>query len=367
MSTNPTPSGLVAADGSRVVSFAALHRFCVRALLATSLSEVDARTGADVLATTDAWGVHSHGTRNLRGYLRRLLAGGLRPDGDPHVVAEDGSWAIVDADSSLGMVGSVFAMRVAIEKARVHGIAYVGVRNSCHFGAAGYYTCLAANDGLIGIAVANDTPSVAAPGSRAPVLGSNPISYAVPAGRHHPMFLDISIATVAGQKVWAARERGLPVPETWLVGPDGRPTSDASLYPHSGALAPAAGHKGYGLGLLGETLAGIVSGAAVTWGVLSWMIADQAVPTGHGAGFIAIDCDAMMPSGQMGRRMEALIDEVHAAPRADGVERLYVPGEMEWERHDRAMTTGIVLAPDLVAALAESAALTGLDLEADLA
>ena len=112
-----------------------------------------------------------------------------------------------------------------IEQARQQGIAYVGVRNSCHFGAAGYYTWLAAQEGLIGIAMANDIPSVAAPGSRGAITGSNPISYAIPAGRHPAMLLDMSTATVAGGKVYAARMRGETIPNTWLVGADGRPTT----------------------------------------------------------------------------------------------------------------------------------------------
>jgi len=349
------------------VPFAALHRFCEEAFLCAGLSDADATVGADVLATTDAWGVFTHGTKLLRGYLRRLQAGGLRPRGRPHLAVEGGAWAIVDDDSALGMVGSVYAMEVAIAKARNQGIAYVGIRNSCHFGAAGYYAWLAAREGLLGLSMANDVPSVAAPGSRTAVTGSNPIAYAVPAGRHRPILLDISIATVAGGKVYAARDRGAAIPDNWLIGPDGRPTSDASLYPAQATLMPMAGHKGYGIALLVETLSGILTGAAVTWGVRGWMSDDPAAPTHHGAAFLAIDCDAMMPAGEFGRRMDALIDEIHAAPRADDVERVFVPGEMEWERYDKAMTEGVRLPPDVVASLAEAAALVGLDIDRDLA
>jgi ureidoglycolate dehydrogenase (NAD+) len=180
------------------------------------------------------------------------------------------------------------------------------------------------------------------------------------------MFLDMSIATVAGGKVYAAKERGEPVPDTWLIGADGRPTTDPSRYPSAGALAPAAGHKGYGLALLIETLSGVLTGAGFTWGVRSWMTDDPALPTNHGAAFLAIDCDALMPSGEFASRMEKLIDEIHAAPRAAGIERIYVPGEKEWDRYDDAMATGITLPPDVVHSLREAAAVFGLDLERDL-
>ncbi len=347
------------------VKYAALHRFVVEAFRRAGLSEADATVGADVLATTDAWGVFTHGTKSLRGYLRRIKAGGLRPAGRPHVAAEGSAWAVVDGDSSLGMITSVLAMQTAVAKARQCGLAYVGVRNSCHFGAAGYYTWVAAHEGLIGLSMANDTPSVAAPGSRGGITGSNPISYAVPAGRYPPLLLDMSTATVAGGKVYAARARGERIPDTWVLDARGKPTTDPSAYPDAGALQPAAGHKGYGLALLIETLAGLLTGAAVTWGVRTWMWDDGPQPTLHGAAFLAIDTNTIMPGAAFARRMEALVDEIHAAPRAEGVERLYVPGEMEWERHARALREGIRLPADVVASLQEAGKMVGLDWQDD--
>lgn len=325
------------------------------------MSEADAATGADVLSTTDAWGVFTHGTKSLAGYLRRLKAGGLRAQGRPRIVAEGGGWATVDGDSALGMVTSVFAMQTAIAKARQQGIAYVGVRNSCHFGAAGYYPWLAAREGLIGIAMANDIPSVAAPGSRGAVTGSNPLAYAVPAGKHRPMLLDISTATVAGGKVYAAKARGEPIPGNWIIDATGKPTTDLSGFPHSCALLPMSGHKGYGLSLLIETLSGMLSGAAVTWGVRSWAHDDATLRTLHGAAFLAIDVMCIMPPAAFATRIESLIHEIHNSPRAEGVERLLVPGELEWERHERAMREGICLPADVVTSLNVAAELAGLD------
>jgi LDH2 family malate/lactate/ureidoglycolate dehydrogenase len=348
---------------ARCVSFESLHRFAFEAFRRVGLSDADASVGADVLATTDAWGVFTHGTKCLAGYLRRLQAGGLRAKGQPRVVAEGGAWATVDGDSALGMVTSVFAMQTAVAKAKQQGVAYIGVRNSCHFGAAGYYAWLAAKEGLIGLSMANDIPSVAAPGSRGAITGSNPLSYAIPAGRYLPMLLDMSTATVAGGKVYAAGARGDRIPETWLLGADGKPTTDPSGYPAVGALQPAAGHKGYGLALLIETLSGLLSGAAFTSRVGSWMWDDGRQSTNHGAAFLAIDTNAIMPASEFAHRMETLIGEIHAAPRADGVDRLFVPGEMEWERHDYAMKHGISLPDDVVASLKKAAELSGLDLE----
>ena len=236
------------------------------------------------------------------------------------------------------------------------------MRNSCHFGAAGYYSWPAAREGLIGLSMANDKPSVAAPGSRGGITGSNPIAYAVLPGKHRAILLDMSVATVAGGKVDAARTRGEKIPATWLVGGDGKPTTDPSGYPEVGALQPAAGHKGYGIALLIETLAGLLSGAGVTHGVGNWLWDDGTPPTNHGAAFIAVDTDAIMPAGKFTRRVEAMVEEIHNAPRVEGVDRIDVPGEMEWERYDRAMKEGIQLPPDVVTSLHDAASMTGLKL-----
>ncbi len=142
-----------------------LTRFAIDVFQSVGVSPEAARTTADVLVTTDTWGVHTHGVKAMRGYVRRLRAGGLRAQAAPRVVSEGPAWAIVDGDSGLGMVTSVLAMQTAIAKARACGIGYAGVRNSCHFGAAGYYVALAARQNMLGLAMANDVPSVTAPGA----------------------------------------------------------------------------------------------------------------------------------------------------------------------------------------------------------
>jgi len=338
-----------------------LTRFIEQALAACGVVPAQAQIAAEVLATTDSWGVFTHGSKLLSGYVRRLRKGGLRTDAEPRVAAEGPAWALVDGESVLGQAAAAFAMRQAIAKARATGIGYVGVRNSCHFGAAGYYAWMAAREGLIGMAMANDVPSVAAPGSRRAVLGSNPLAYAIPAERHPPILLDISIATVAGGKVYARRRRGEPIPPDWLIGPDGRPTVDGSLYPQEAALAPMGGHKGYGLGLLIETLSAVATGAAVTHRVGSWMFDDGTRPTDHGAALLAIDAACLAGDGQFLRRVDALIDELHAAPAAEGSPGVLVPGELEWRRRAAALQEGLDFPEDVRSVLREVADELALD------
>lgn len=328
-----------------------LRQFCVEALTSVGVNETDARATADVLVTTDTWGIFTHGTKNLRGYIRRLRGGGLGARAVPKVVKEGPAWAMVDGDSALGMVTSVFAMRTAMAKAKTAGVAYVGVRNGCHFGAAGYYAAMAVPESMIGIAVCNDRPTVTVPGARGAVLGSNPFAFAVPAGSEKPILLDMATSTVAGGKVFAAAARGEKIPEHWLVDASGLPTNDPKLFPDSATLTPMAGHKGYGLALLIETLSGVLTGAAIAQHILSWSFDDASLVTGHGAAFIAVDVNSIMPIEQFKQRVDQTIREIREAPKAKGVDRIFLPGEMEWERREKALVEGIDLPEDVAAKL----------------
>jgi LDH2 family malate/lactate/ureidoglycolate dehydrogenase len=325
-----------------IIDVAAATSFCAKALEKAGLSSADAQVAAEVLVTTDTWGVFTHGMKNLRGYIRRLRGGGLRSHGRPAVEAGGLAWARVNGDSSLAMVTSAFAMNAAIERAKQAGIGFVTVRNSCHFGAAGMYAWMAARDGFIGIAMSNDTPTVTVPGGRGPVLGSNPFAFAAPNGPAPPFLLDMATSTVAGGKVFAAAAAGKAVPESWIVDAEGLPTTNPNAFPHEGALTPMAGHKGYGLALMIETLSGVLSGSALAGQILSWSFAEAACATDHGAAFIAINIEAFMQRVEFETRLQGLLEKIRSAPKARGVDRIYVPGEMEWERRAIALERGIV-------------------------
>ena len=334
------------AEGA-TVSLENLHAFCVEVLEKNGVSREDANTTAAALVMTDSWGVRTHGCTLLPGYVKRLQAGGLRTDRSPEVIAEGPAWMIVDGGSCLGQVTSTFAMRQAIEKARTSGLCYAGVRNSCHFGAAGYYAWLAAQESMLGIVMANDVPSVAAPGSQRAVTGSNPIAYAIPTGDRDPIFLDIAISTVAGGKVYEAHRTGKPIPPGWLIGPDGLPTTDPDDFPQRTSLTPMAGHKGYGLALLVEVLSAVMTGAAITWQVGNWIFGDASKPTHHGAAFLVFDVASLGSEEAFFQRIGALIDEIHESPTAEG-QRIFLPGEKEWERRRKALDQGLPLSQDIV-------------------
>jgi LDH2 family malate/lactate/ureidoglycolate dehydrogenase len=345
------------------ISVSNLHAFCVEALLKSGISRADAETTADVLVTTDTWGTFTHGTKALRNYIRRIQGGGLKRNGQPQVISEGPAWAMVDGDSSLGMVSSVFAMRKAMEKARTAGIACVGLRNNCHYGAAGYYAAMAIPENMIGFSMANDVPTVNAPGAKGSVMGSNPFGFAAPSGREHPVMLDMATSNVAGGKVFAAATLGKSIPGHWLLDADAKPTTDPTLFSHAGSLAPLGGYKGFGLAFMIETLAGVLTGASMSWQVLSWTFSDPSLPTGHGATFIAVNIEAFLPIASFKERMDHLIQEIHATPKAEGSERVFMPGEIEFERRAKALVDGIEFPDDVTASLRGLAADLGLDLE----
>ena len=335
--------------GSQRIRIQDLEKICLDAMKKAGMSEEDARITADVLVTTDTWGVYTHGTKQLRPLLKNFRDGKMDLAAAAELVAQGPAWALYDGHKSMPMVTSRRAMSTAVEKARAAGIAWVGVRNSGHFGAAGYYANMAAREGMLGISMCNVDPGVAVPGSRGPVLGTNPIAYAVPTGHGKPVFLDIATSVVAAGKVYAAQAAGKPIPEGWLVDKDGLPTTDPTGYPLLGALLPMAGHKGYGIALMIEILTGVLCGGAFGRDVVSWVNGPE--PVNQSLAFMAIDVSLGMPREQFEARMDKLVLSIRGAPRALDVDRIYLPGEKEWENREKALRGGLVLPADVVASL----------------
>ena len=324
------------------------------------MRESDARTTADALVTTDAWGIPSHGTIALRKYMERVRAGGVDARAVPEVVRESAAWAIVDGHDALGMVTACRAMQVAIEKARGAGIAYVGVRGSTHFGAAGYYANLAARQQMIGLSMTNADPVMAGVGSRGRIIGNNPLAFAAPVGEGHPVLLDIAMSEVAGGKVIGALAEGRTIPDHWMLDTDGRPTTDPSWFPREGALQPVGAHKGYGLAVMVEILVAVLTGGGMTDQIVPWSRRPES-PTNTGHAFVAIDINAIMPLQQFEDRITHLCGKLRSADIADGAQQILMPGQIEWERYDQAMAHGMVLPRRVIESLEGLAGDVGMD------
>lgn len=340
-----------------------LREFSVKALMNAGLTKENAKMTADVLITTDTFGVLTHGTKNLNQYIQKMHAGGLDAKAEPTVEAEGPAFAILNGNKAVGMVSGCKAMNLAIEKAKQCGIAYVGVKNSCHFGAAGYYANLAAREGLIGLSMSNADPVIAVPNGSKKAIGTNPFSFAAPLGNGKSIFLDIALSNVAALKVIMAQEKNQQIPDTWLVDEEGLPTTDAFKFPKNASLQPMAAHKGYGFAVLVELLASVMTGAGILSQVTSWNL-DLSSTNNAGHAFIAIDISKMLPMDMFVSRINQMAEELKNGPKAKGAEKIFLPGEMEWERREKALSSGeLELTDAMVASLQQLADSMGLTLE----
>jgi LDH2 family malate/lactate/ureidoglycolate dehydrogenase len=340
-----------------------LKTFCAYALQSVGLDENDALTTAEVLVTTDMWGTFSHGTNHLRNYIKKIRAGGINTKAKPEIILEGESWAIIDGHAAIGMVTAYKGMELSIQKAKKNVIGYVGVRNGNHFGAAGFYANMPIKHDMIGFAMSNADSNMSAPGGRKSVIGNNPFAYAAHAGEEYPIFLDIALSATAATKIVAAKAKGNKIPEGWIANGEGFPTTEIGDWPSVGSLLPMAGHKGYGLALLVEVLAAVLSGSSVTREVKGWLgpLIGEFPGTGHA--FIAIDVGKIMPIGEFKQRMDEMIRNIKNSPKAKGSERIWLPGEMEWERRAVAIREGILLPEIVLNSLAKLAREVGRDFQ----
>lgn len=348
---------------ARRIQIAALKEFCTRALTHEGMSEEDARLCAEVLAETDAFGTHSHGTKNLFNYIKKFRAGGMDAHAASQVVSEGPAYALIDAHNGMGESASYRAMSLAIEKAKSTGIALVVVKNSSHFGAAGYYANLAAKAGMLGLSMSNVDPNMTVPGARGMVIGNNPLAYAAPAQSTPSIFLDIAMSNVASLKVVQARKDGRSIPNTWIVDKNGLPTTDPSHYPEEGAMQPFAAHKGYGMAVLVELLTGALSGGGMgtSGDIVSWCFQLEK-PNNVCHAFLVVNPDVFCGAEDYAVRSESMAQNLRSAPKAQGAQRVYTPGEIEWERHRAAEANGLELPADVAESLEGLSADIGLPL-----
>jgi LDH2 family malate/lactate/ureidoglycolate dehydrogenase len=302
-----------------------LASFCRSVLEAAGLPPGDAAVVADVLVDANREGIDTHGVSRLPVYVSGLRRG--RFSARPRVVRERTAPALgrMDGGGGMGALVAVRAMEFALELAGEAGIGFVAVRNSSHYGPASYYCKLAADRGMVGMALTN-TPSGVPPwGGKSAYFGTNPIAFAFPGRDSEHVVVDLSTSIVArGHIIQAARE-GRPIPEGWAVDRDGNPTTDAAAA-LDGAVLPMAGPKGYALALAVEILAGVLTGAAYGSHVGS-MYDDGTAPVDVGHAFMAIRVSGLMGLETFQSRLEEMVREIKSVPLAPGHEAIHIPGE----------------------------------------
>jgi len=343
-------------DDGAVVQ-APLLRDWTAALISRIGTPADVATDvADVLVASDRRGIASHGTARLPQYVALVEAAVLDPAARPTVAAERAALARFDAGNGWGHHAGRVATDWTIDAARRAGCATAVVGGSNHYGIAGWYALRAAAAGMIGISMTNSSPLVAPTRARDPLIGTNPIAIAAPAGRWGTICLDMATSTVPRGRIEVAARRGETLPIGWAIDAQGRPatTPEAAL---EGALLPlggleeTAGYKGYGLALAVDLLTGVLSGSAFGPGIVP-LFSTHAGPANLGQVFVAIDPDALDVAGAFERRLEGYLDELTSAPTVpDAPDRVLVPGEPEAAAERRADERGVVVDAEHAAAL----------------
>ena len=331
-----------------------LHAFLVDMLVAMKMSRDSADTTAGLMVRTDLRGVDSHGIDMLPRYHELWREGVIVMDAEPSVVRDDAATALLDGAKGLGHPVSARAMRLAIDKARAYGVGIVAVRNSNHYGAAANYSMMALAHDLIGFATTNSPYVAVVPTfGRAAKLGTNPISFAAPAGAEPPFVLDMATSTVAVGKVRLATRWRKPIPSGWALDDRGVPTEDAFVALKHRLLTPLGGtrelgsHKGYGLAVMVDVLSGVMAGAVYGDLYLRSDMADRKLGNvGHC--FAAIDPARFRAIGDFKRDMDDMIRSLKATPPSAGAERVLVAGEPEAATEAQRCAAGIPLAPVLV-------------------
>jgi LDH2 family malate/lactate/ureidoglycolate dehydrogenase len=303
-------------------------------------------------------GVDSHGVIRLKVYAERLRAGGFKRDARPQVVRDGDSSALIDGQHGMGQVAATAAMTLAIDKARKTGVAVINVRNSNHFGASAFYALQAVEHGMIGLAATNAGPTMAPTGGREGRLGNNAFAIAVPGGRFPPLVLDMATGAVAWGKIFVAQQEQRKIPTGWALDRNGVPTDDPNAAAHQGLIQPFGGYKGYGLSLLIDILTGVLSGGGFSTQVRT-LYQELETPSQVAHLCAALRVDSFMPLADFHQRMEQIIELMRSCPAAPGVERIFVPGEIEYETARRRSAEGIPINPTLQAELIALAAELG--------
>ncbi|MGE3962445.1 MAG: Ldh family oxidoreductase [Dehalococcoidia bacterium] len=337
----------VRAEDAVVVDASVLRAQIVAVFVARGTPEEHARIVADVLVAADLRGVDSHGAINTVRYVNDIDSGNYTVPQAVEVVVDTPAIAVVDNGDGFGFVGAHRSMTLAIEKARAVGVGQVALRRGHHIGMAAYYPLMAIEHDLVGMCVTNSTPHMRPPGGLGARVGTNPIAFAAPAGEERPFVLDMATTTVANGKIRVAHRLGLPLPEGWAARTDdGAPVLEApatneawwTLEPLGGSLV-LGGHKGYGLGVMVDVLAGVLAGGGFS----------RELPAGHNqAWFMAIDVGRFRPIAEFKAHMDAMIRDLHATPPAPGSERVLVAGDPEAETFERRSREGIPLQRGLV-------------------
>lgn len=314
----------------------------------------DARMASEILIEADLMGVSTHGVLRLQSYTDRLRSGGMKRDARITIDKRAPSLALVDGDNGLGPLIGAKALNAALEMVRETGIAYVGCRNSNHFGALAPYAIQACEAGFVFMGATNASTTICPWGGKEARLGNNPFSIAAPRRGDLHFILDMAMSVAARGKIRAARDNGEPIPAGWAVDENGLPTTDPRQA-LAGFLLPMGGYKGSGFSMAVDILAGVLTGARFLTDISSW--ADNPdEPSGIGHFFVLIDPDRLIGRENFAAAMNRFCDTVLSTPAADVTQPVLLPGQIEQAHRQKALAEGIDIPADLLESIKALAA-----------
>ena len=330
-------------DGGVLFPAEELRKWTEEIFQKVEVNKEDAALLTDSLIEANLRGVDTHGiTRMLTVYVNRIQAGVMKPETKLDIVREKPSTALIDCNNSIGQVASDYAMELAIQKAKSTGTAFVATTHSNHYGAAAYWSMKALEHGMIGFSATNGPASFAPTGGRTPMLGTNPFSVAIPAGKELPFVLDLATTVVARGRITLYAKQDKQLEPGWAFDEMGRPTTD----PHKalkGLLAPIGGYKGYGIALAIDMISGVMTGSSYGTHFPGFLADNLKDPTDVGSVFAAVSIDSFMDLPEFQESMDTAIREIKNCAKAEGVERIYVPGEIEMGIRADRLAKGIAL------------------------
>ena len=319
----------------------------------------DARICTDVLIAADLRGIESHGVGRLKYYYDRIRRGQHRVQTEMEIIKETETTALVDGHHGMGHVIAYRSMRLAMDKARKYGLGAVAVRNSTHFGIAGYYVLMAAQEGMMGLVATNARPSIAPTFSTEPMLGTNPIAFAAPSDMDYPFCFDAATSITQRGRIEVLARAEEPVPEGWIIDAQGNPMTDAdrilrdldtaaaAFLPLGGAGELLAGYKGYDLATVVEILSASLCDGKFLKDLLGFAEDGSHRPYMLGHFFLAIDIEHFIPLDLSRRITGQIVRALQNARKAPGQERIYVAGEKEHDNEKRIRKEGIPVNPNL--------------------
>ncbi|TGZ73286.1 hypothetical protein CRM22_001608 [Opisthorchis felineus] len=339
------------AEYTRVIKVEDVIQFCMRCLEKVGVNKDHCGALAEVLVAGDHRGHYSHGINRLEMYVMDVEKGVCSKEGEPVIEKETVSTALVNGRNLLGPVVGNFCMKLAIEKAKKTGVAWITAYGSNHFGIAGWYSLMASNAGLLGMAFTNTSPLVYPTRSKQRAMGTNPLTVAAPSSKAGDEFvLDMATSAVALGKIEMCRRRGIPIPHGWGADKNGKSTTDPAEAAGEGALFPLggeeqnSGYKGFGLGMMVEIFCGIMAGGAYGTNVRRWMATDR--PANLGQAFVAIDPNAF--ASGFGDRMSDYVNSMRNLSRVDEKQPVVIPGDPEREHIEECRKMGGIRYPPVL-------------------